>query len=105
MRKISLNLDYLSIDKLIEFIYEPNRTICQRILKENRSLFEQARGSTYNHQTWNGGYIDHVADGMNYARHLYSFDEAFGRPLPFSMSDALLIFFLHDIEKTVAHSC
>ncbi len=36
---------------------------------------------------------------MNYARHLYAFDEAFGRPIPFSLSDALFIFFLHDLEK------
>lgn len=69
------------------------------ILRDNRLLFETARGSTHNHQTWEGGYIDHVTDGMNYARHLYAFDEAFGRPLPFSLSDALLVFFLHDIEK------
>lgn len=99
MRKVSLDLDYRSIDDLLEFIDEPNRSACQRILAEHRQLFERARGSTHNHQTWDGGYIDHVTDGMNYARHLYAFDEAFGRPLPFSLSDALLVFFLHDLEK------
>lgn len=99
MRKISLLLDYLTIEQLINLIREPNRSICHRILRDNRQLFEQARGSTHNHQTWDGGYIDHVTDGMNYARHLYAFDEAFGRPLTFTMSDALLIFFLHDLEK------
>lgn len=99
MRSVTLNLNYLLIEQLIDLIDEPNRTICHTILKDNRTLFEQARGSTYNHQTWSGGYIDHVTDGMNYARHLYTFDEAFGRPLSFSMSDALLIFFLHDLEK------
>jgi hypothetical protein len=36
---------------------------------------------------------------MNFARHLYAFVSAFGRPLPFSESDALLVFFLHDLEK------
>jgi hypothetical protein len=99
MRTVSIALDYLSIEALIDLIDEPNRSICHAILEDNRKLFEEARGSTYNHQTWDGGYIDHVTDGMNYARHLYVFDEAFGRPLPFSMSDALLIFFLHDLEK------
>ena len=99
MRKISLTLDYLTIEQLIDLIREPNRSICHHILRDNRELFEQARGSTHNHQTWDGGYIDHVTDGMNYARHLYAFDEAFGRPLKFSMSDALLVFFLHDLEK------
>lgn len=99
MRSVSLTLDYLTIEQLIDLIEEPNRSVCHRILADNRELFESAPGSTHNHQPWSGGYIDHVTDGMNYARHLYSFDEAFGRPLAFSMSDALLIFFLHDLEK------
>lgn len=36
---------------------------------------------------------------MNFARHLYAFISSFGRPMPFTLSDALLIFFLHDLEK------
>lgn len=36
---------------------------------------------------------------MNYAYYLYDFDAIFARPLPFTKSDALLIFFLHDLEK------
>jgi len=99
MRTIALTLNYLPIERLLDLIDEPNRTICHAILSDNRKLFEKARGATHNHQTWEGGYIDHVTDGMNYGRHLYAFDEAFGRPLPFSLSDALLIFFLHDLEK------
>ena len=43
--------------------------------------------------------LDDVTDGMNYAYYLYEFDKGFGRPLPFTLSDALLIFFLHDLEK------
>ncbi len=99
MKSVSITLDYLYIEQLIDLIDEPNRTICHTILQDNRVLFERARGSTHNHQAWDGGYIDHVTDGMNYIRHLYVFDKAFGRALPFSMSDALLVFFLHDLEK------
>jgi hypothetical protein len=99
MRHLSLVLDYLPMEDLLEFIDEPNRSICLRMYRENRALFEKARGSTHNHQVWDGGYIDHLVDGMNYGRHLYDFDSAFGRPLPFSKSDALLVFFLHDKEK------
>jgi hypothetical protein len=90
---------YFTIEKLIGFIEEPYRSACLSILESNRALFERTRGSTHNHQTWEGGYIDHVTDGMNYAYHLYHFDAGFGRKLPFSLSDALLIFFLHDLEK------
>lgn len=99
MRSVSITLDYLSLDALVQLIQEPHRSVCRAILTDNRQLFEQARGSTHNHQTWMGGYIDHVTDGMNYARHLFEFDMAFGRPVPFSLSDALLVFFLHDLEK------
>lgn len=99
MRHVALDLNYLHIENLLELIEDPHQNICKKILTDHQVLFEQAPGSTHNHQTWTGGYIDHVTDGMNYARHLYAFDSAFGRPLPFTLSDALLIFFLHDIEK------
>lgn len=99
MTTLPLCPNYLRLDELIELIDEPNRSSVQRIVQDHRALFEQARGSTHNHQTWEGGYIDHVTDGMNYTRHLYSMTAGLGRPLPFSLSDALLIFFLHDLEK------
>jgi hypothetical protein len=73
--------------------------VCRKILEENHELFEIAQGSTHNHQAWEGGYIDHIVDGMNYGRHFYDFLTAFGRPLPFSKSDVLLVFFIHDLEK------
>lgn len=50
---------YFSIEQLIGFIDEPNRSASMRILNENRKLFETVRGSTHNHQTWDGGFIDH----------------------------------------------
>lgn len=99
MRKINRDLDYLTIEELLALIDGPFRNVCERILSDHRALFEKARGSTYNHQTWEGGYIDHVTDAMNYARHLYAFDCAFFRNVPFSLSDALLVLFLHDFEK------
>ncbi len=90
---------YFTIDELVHRIEGENGEICQKILEENRQLFETAQGSTYNHQTWAGGYIDHVTDGMNLCVYLYEFMSSFGRQLPFTESDALLVFFLHDIEK------
>jgi hypothetical protein len=95
----STTLDYLRIEALLELIDEPARTVCQRILVDNRALFEHTQGSTHNHQVWVGGYIDHVTDGLNYARHLYAMTSALGRSLPFSLSEALLVFYLHDLEK------
>lgn len=90
---------YFTIEELIGFIDEPNRAACMKILTENRKLFETIPGSTHNHQTFVGGYFSHILDCMNYAYYLYDFDASFGRPLPFSKSDGLLILFLHDLEK------
>lgn len=99
MKKVTLIFNYRKIEDLIDVISEPNRSICIKILEDNRKLFETARGSTHNHQTWDGGYIDHITDGMNLIPYLFQMLYGTGRPLPFSMSDALLIFFIHDLEK------
>jgi hypothetical protein len=97
---LSVNLDYLTIPQmLLRYVEEPAAEACRRIYNDNLELFRKTRGSTHNHQTWDGGYVDHITDGMNYARHLYALDAALGRPLNFTLSDALLIFFLHDLEK------
>ena len=99
MREAHIQLNYSPLEHLLSLIDEPHQKICRHILADNRTLFETAQGSTHNHQAWEGGYIDHVTDGMNFTRHLYEFLNSFKRPLPFSLSQALLIFFLHDLEK------
>ncbi len=83
---------------MIEMIDEPNRTACMRILEENRALFQTVQGSTNNHQNWLGGYFDHVQEIMNIAVVLYDRLNSL-RPLPFSLSDLLLVVYLHDVEK------
>jgi hypothetical protein len=91
-------MGYLLIDKLIQLIHEPNRTACQKILSDNRELFAKVQGSTHNHQAWPGGYLDHVTEVMNIAVQLH-YTMSMMRPLPFLVSDVLLVLFLHDIEK------
>lgn len=89
---------YVSIDDLIQLITEPNRTTVRKILADNRELFGKVQGSTHNHQAWSGGYLDHITEVMNIAVVLFRALDA-KRPLPFSISDILLVVFLHDIEK------
>lgn len=89
---------YDHIVDLLLLIDEPNRTACQRILADNLKLFRQVQGSTNNHQAWPGGYCDHVQEVLNIAVGLYAFFLS-RRPLPFSLSDALLVLYLHDLEK------
>ena len=89
---------YAPIDDLILLITEPNCTAVRKILADNRELFEKVQGSTHNHQAWPGGYLDHITEVMNIALILFRALDA-RRPLPFSISDILLVVFLHDIEK------
>jgi len=89
---------YVPINDLIQLITEPNRTAIRKILADNRELFGTVQGSTHNHQAWPGGYLDHVTEVMNIAVVLFKALDA-KRPLPFSISDILLVVFLHDIEK------
>lgn len=89
---------YLSMSELVEMIDSPDRQICQQILLDNGELFRQVQGSSRNHQAWPGGYWDHVVECMNMAAVLYDTLNDL-RPLGFSLSDALLVLFLHDIEK------
>lgn len=89
---------YFSLLELLNLIDEPNRSRCIKILTDHRELFETVQGSSHNHQAWTGGYMDHIHEAMNIGLVFYTqLNEL--RPLPFSASDALLIIFLHDIEK------
>lgn len=89
---------YLSVEVMLGMIDEPNRGACIRILEDNRELFTRVQGSTNNHQNWTGGYLDHVQEVMNIGVVLYGILGAL-RPLPFSLSDLLLVLYFHDIEK------
>jgi hypothetical protein len=89
---------YLTVDALLKYVEEPNQTVLRKILADNRELFGKVQGSTHNHQNWPGGYLDHVTEVMNIAFVLYG-AMACLRRMTFTLSDALLVLFLHDIEK------
>jgi hypothetical protein len=90
--------DYYTIEQMLEMIDGPNGEACLQILTDNRTLFQTVQGSTNNHQNWPGGYFDHVQEIMNIAVGLYGLLNSM-RPLPFSLSDLLLVVYLHDVEK------
>lgn len=94
---------YLTIDELLEKMDEPYKSGCQNLLAEHRNLFQTARGSSHNHQAWTGGYIDHLHEAMNLAVVFYETLSQL-RPLPFSVSDALVVLFVHDLEKPWAYT-
>jgi len=88
-----------SIEDMIALIDEPKaRESCRALMRDHGPRLAEAWGSSHNHQAWPGGYLDHVRDVMNIAIALHDTLSGF-RFLPFSLSDALLVLFLHDIEK------
>jgi hypothetical protein len=89
---------YYSLDELVDYIPGANGDACRRMYADHKELFNSAPGASHNHQVWPGGYADHVTDAMNTAMLLYNALSA-ARPLPFELSDALLVVFLHDLEK------
>ncbi len=90
---------YYSLEESLGLIEEPNRSKCIALLRENKNLFERARGSGTKHQAWEGGYLDHVNETMNLAILFYQSLSSTGRSLDFTLSDTLLVLFLHDLEK------
>jgi hypothetical protein len=93
---------YRPIAALLERVDEPYRSAFQRLLEEYRDLLRSARGSTHNHQAWRGGYLDHIREILNLAVVLFGTMSRL-RPLPFSLSDALVVLFVHDLEKPWAY--
>lgn len=65
--------------------------------------FPQAPGSSNNHQSFSGGYYKHISDILDYAQSLYDNLSEVDK-LNFSLSDAITVLFLHDIEKPIKYS-
>lgn len=95
----------VTIGILIRGIDEPNQTAARRLLDANADLVRIIPGSTGNHQCWPGGWLDHTLEVMRLGADLFYTFERTGRLAgitrdeQFTLSDVLLVMFLHDIEK------
>lgn len=91
-----------SVEELIGLIPGSAGAACACLVADHGGLLRRAPGSGHNHQAWPGGYWDHLAEVMNLAVVLHGrLDEL--RPLPFALPDALLVLFVHDLEKPWRH--
>jgi len=84
---------YRNLNELLDRMPEVSGKLQEFLESE---ICKDAAGSSHNHQAWKGGYLDHIVETMNIACWLY---ETSPRPFPFSLEDALVVMFLHDIEK------
>jgi hypothetical protein len=66
--------------------------------QEHLPLMQKAKGSSHNHQAWEGGYLDHLQQCLVLGDKLY--DTLYRiEPLPFRKDSALVVLYFHDIEK------
>ncbi|MEK7627797.1 MAG: hypothetical protein AAB421_00055 [Patescibacteria group bacterium] len=89
---------YNTLEEMVGLFDEPNSAQILRFLHDNKEQLRASYGSVHNHQSWPGGWWDHTTEVMNIAISLYTLMDAL-RPLPFTLSEALLVLFMHDIEK------
>lgn len=88
----------MKLRELLDLIDVPNKTKCLTLFEDNKGRFEKAPGSLSKHQSWEGGYLDHLEETMNFSADLFNLMNN-KRQLDFSLSDVLLVLFLHDLEK------
>lgn len=86
------------VDEMLKDIDVQNRKQAAQFWEELRTHIPDAAGSSRSHQAWPGGYEGHIQECMNLARILYE-RLSQERSLPFSISSAYLVLFLHDCEK------
>ncbi len=97
--------EYYSMPELVGLIRGRNGRACLRIIEDTTDLFMSAPGSSSNHQSWAGGYWDHITEIMNIGLQLFRLWDGTGRlgklskEERFTLSDVLLVCFLHDLEK------
>src|ERR1700739_1063836 len=87
-----------SVEDLIQEIELKNKAQAEQFWADLEAYLPQAAGSSRSHHSWPYGYRDHVRETMNIARVLYERLNR-ERQLPFRLSSALLVMFLHDSEK------
>lgn len=84
--------------EIINQIQVRDRKHVLAIMQNEDERMRKAPGGLYKHQNWKGGYVDHVLETMKVACLLYETLSS-QRRLPFGLSDALYVLFLHDLEK------
>ena len=103
--KIKIKDEHHNIISHVLKIQDGNSIKCVALLEYFISEYPDAYGSTPdigNHQSYKGGYYFHISDILDSAVLLYKTLSKKDK-LNFTLSDAVLVLFLHDIEKPVKY--
>jgi len=79
-------------------LLDPRRDAILDFHQEFKDKIYTAKGSSYNHQAWPGGYADHIADAFRICEVLCSQLPKI-RPINVNYDSALIVIYFHDIEK------
>lgn len=91
-------IEIKNIEYYLDLIDEPNKRRCLNMFEVYKDKFFEAPGSKVKHQAWVGGYVHHLEQTFALAEFKYEpYDQLY--KLDFSLSDAILVLFLHDLEK------
>lgn len=83
---------------LLEDMEDLRKDLLLQIYDDYKDLFHYGHGSSNNHQAWEGGYADHVAEILRANEVTYQALSSI-RPLTFSKDSAAIALFFHDMEK------
>ena len=89
---------WLELEQFIPMMGDDNHDALQRLLCDHRKLFMVAPGSSSNHQSWVGGYWDHITECLNFASMYFALWTTL-RSRPYELWEALEVLFVHDLEK------
>ena len=77
---------------------DPRREAILNFHQEFQDKIYLAKGSSFNHQSWPGGYADHIADAFRICEVLCSHLPGI-RPVNINLDSALIVIYFHDLEK------
>ncbi len=88
-----------TLDNILNGLQDPRKEAILAFHKEFRVKIYDSKGSSHNHQNWEGGYASHIADACQIAKILYvSLTRCFSE-VPVSIDSAIIVLYFHDIEK------
>jgi hypothetical protein len=93
------NTSPYTLDNILNELQDPRKEAILAFHKEFRVKIYDSKGSSHNHQNWEGGYASHIADACQIAKVLYvSLTRCFSE-VPVSIDSAIIVLYFHDIEK------
>lgn len=88
-----------SLDSILNELQDPRKEAILAFHEEFRDKIYASKGSSHNHQNWEGGYADHIADACRIVTVLHLSLAGLFSEVPVSLDSAIIVLYFHDIEK------